>query len=75
MGGGLKRLHAYAEWFNQQGGAWFIVHPRSSFLVDKFPNNRFFIVNQSNFQRALFDCNYLNNIQEYKSNPHRLPRF
>lgn len=61
-GGGLKRLHEYAKWFDQHGGAWFLVHPRCVFLIDKFPGNRFFIVNQLKVERLYNDCGYLKNI-------------
>ena len=62
-GGGFKRLHEYAKWFDQHGGAWFIVHPRCEFLIDKFPSNRFFIINQLNVERLYNDCGYLKNIR------------
>ncbi len=63
-GGGFKRLHAYAEWFDQEGGAWFVVHPSCRSLINKFPNNRFFIVSPSRFQRLFNDCKYLASVQE-----------
>lgn len=64
MGGGFKRLYAYAEWFNRHGGAWFIIHPDCSQLKNKFENNYFFIINQSKLQRLISDTNYLHKIKK-----------
>lgn len=58
-GGGFKRLYAYVKWFNQNGGAWFIVNERCCFLQKEFKENHFFSVNPSKFQRLLNDCHYL----------------
>jgi hypothetical protein len=63
-GGGYKRLYAYANWFNLQGGAYFIVHPSCAFLVNEFPNNNFFIINQKKIQRLINDCSYLKEIMQ-----------
>ena len=62
MGGGIKRLHEYAKWFNENGGACFIVHPRCANLINEFPNNRFFVVTQPRYQRVFNDCGYLGDI-------------
>lgn len=62
-GGGFKRLYAYAEWFNQNGGACFIIHPHCHALINKFSNNRFIIVKQSSIQRLIHDGNYLREIR------------
>lgn len=61
-GGGLKRLIAFSDWFNRNGGAYFIIHPQVSGLVSQFPHNQYFIVRQSNFQRVFNDCAYLQGI-------------
>lgn len=61
-GGGLKRLLEYANWFHENGGAWFIIHPNCSFLCEEFPNNRYFIVNQKRIQRVFNDCSYIPDI-------------
>ena len=45
-GGGFKRLQAFAKWFNQNGGAYFIIHPRCNDLKNEFQNNHFIIANQ-----------------------------
>ena len=58
-GGGLKRLSEYAKWFNENGGAWFIIHPRCERLVEECPANRFFIPAQPRYQRLFADCRYL----------------
>jgi len=58
-GGGYKRLYEYAQWFNSNGGAWFIIHPDCAALATEFPNNRCFVVKPSRLQRLLADCGYL----------------
>lgn len=68
-GGGLKRLQAYAEWFNRHGGASFIVHSHCSYLKELFPNNHFFLVNPSRWQRLLNDCAYLEGLQQEIGTP------
>ncbi len=60
--GGLKRLYAYSEWFNKNGGANFIVHPTCSNFIDLYPNNKYFIVKQSKFSRLFKDSYYLKGI-------------
>jgi hypothetical protein len=60
--GGYKRLRAYATWFNQNGGAWFAIHPRCSDLITEFPHNQFFIVRQSHVRRLYDDWGYLASI-------------
>tara|TARA_X000000950_G_scaffold288532_1_gene405792 strand:+ start:11181 stop:12209 length:1029 start_codon:yes stop_codon:yes gene_type:complete len=68
-GGGLKRLYAYSEWFNGNGGALFIIHPKCNFLKKKFPNNKYFIVFQSHFERVFNDCKYLIKIKKEINKP------
>jgi hypothetical protein len=58
-GGGYKRLYEYANWFNANGGAWFVIHPHCAHLEGTFANNRFFVARQSRFQRLYNDCGYL----------------
>ena len=36
IGGGFKRLHEYAKWFNDHGGAYFIIHPHCENLITEF---------------------------------------
>jgi len=67
--GGYKRLYEYVKWFNKNGGAWFIVHPRCADLTTEFSNNQFFIVKQSRFQRLYSDCQYLETIREEIGQP------
>ena len=38
-GGGLKRLYEYAKWFNENGGSYFIIHPKSQKIVEEFQNH------------------------------------
>lgn len=55
VGGGLKRLHEYARWFDAHGGAWFMVHARCEDLRDQFPRNGFVVVTRSRLARVLDD--------------------
>lgn len=68
-GGGFKRLYAYAKWFNQNGGAWFIIHPLCKSLITEFPNNHFFVVHQSKLQRLFRDCDYLKEVEAETGKP------
>ncbi|MDP1604342.1 MAG: hypothetical protein Q8M03_13885 [Legionella sp.] len=63
-GGGFKRLDAYAKWFNENGGATFIIHPNCHYLQNQYPNNRFILAHQSKLQRLFNDCGYLENIRK-----------
>jgi hypothetical protein len=67
--GGYKRLYEYANWFNRNGGAWFVIHPRCTHLVAEFPNNRFFIAKQSRIERLYNDCAYLKAIEQEIGQP------
>jgi glycosyltransferase involved in cell wall biosynthesis len=62
IGGGLKRLYAYSEWFDKRGGTNFIVHPACSNFIDLYPNNKYFVVKQSSFSRLFKDNSYLKEI-------------
>jgi len=68
-GGGFKRLQAFAKWFNQNGGAYFIIHPRCNDLKNEFQNNHFIIANQSRLHRFFNDCDYLDDIQKEIGKP------
>lgn len=68
-GGGHKRLYEYAKWFNGNGGAWFVVHPRCEYLAKEFPNNHFFVVCQTRWQRLFNDCGYLGAIKQELGQP------
>jgi hypothetical protein len=59
IGGGRKRLDAFAEWFDGHGGATFLVHPACEALRDRFPRNRYVTVRLSRLQRLLGDFGYL----------------
>jgi hypothetical protein len=67
--GGYKRLYEYANWFNDNGGAWFVIHPRCAGLVAEFPINRFFVVSQSRIRRLYDDCAYLDAIRRDVGSP------
>lgn len=68
-GGGYKRLHAYAGWFDKNGGAWFAIHPRCSQLIEEFPANRFFVIAHSPGRRLIDDWSYLNGIVRNTGQP------
>lgn len=68
-GGGLKRLTGFARWFDKNGGAGFIIHPRSQNVAVTFPNNSYFPVAQTKCDRIFHDCKYLKNILEKTGMP------
>jgi glycosyltransferase involved in cell wall biosynthesis len=68
-GGGHKRLFEFARWFDQRGGANFIVHPRCADLSVTFARNRYFIAAQSRWQRLYDDCGYLRDIERQIGTP------
>jgi|KBSSwiS6_1023812.scaffolds.fasta_scaffold00992_4 hypothetical protein len=53
VGGGLKRLFEYARWFDEHGGARFIVHPRCEYLRDEFRRNDYVVARQIAASRIL----------------------
>jgi glycosyltransferase involved in cell wall biosynthesis len=68
-GGGLKRLHEYAKWFDKKGGAWFIIHPKCKLLKKELPNNKYFVVLQNVFERIFKDCDYLYELKKKIEKP------
>jgi len=68
-GGGYKRLYEYARWFNENGGAWFVIHPRCEILISEFPKNKFFLATQPRYSRIFNDCVYLDNIGDEIGQP------
>ncbi len=69
LGGGYKRLWSYAAWFNNNGGAYFIIHPACTSLIEEFPNNHFFVVHQSKLQRIFNDAKYLKYLENKIGKP------
>ena len=61
-GGGLKRLSEYAKWFNNNGGAHFIIHKNCSYLIKRYENNKYHLVHQTKLSRFFNDCAYLKKI-------------
>lgn len=59
IGGGRKRLDAFADWFDGHGGATFLVHPACEGLRERFPRNHYVTVRLSRVQRLLGDFGYL----------------
>jgi len=68
-GGGYKRLYEYARWFDQHGGATFIIHPRCHGLRSEFPANLYIEVSQSTMRRAYDDCGYLRAVRRQTGEP------
>lgn len=68
-GGGYKRLHEYAKWFQGHEGACFVIHPNCAHLVEEFPANRFFVVHQTALQRLFHDGQYLESIEREIGHP------
>lgn len=68
-GAGFKRLYAYVKWFNEIGGAWFIIHSNCESLIKEFPNNHFFPVTQKRYRRIFNDCEYLEAIKKEIGKP------
>lgn len=60
--GGLKRLLAYSSWFNERGGAHFIVNYRLDGIDKQFPANKYFFLRQSRFSRSINYSSQLNNL-------------
>lgn len=61
-GGGLKRLMAYSRWFNEHGGASFLVNYRLDGIDKQFPLNQYFFMQQSSFSRAINYSSQLNKL-------------
>ena len=62
IGGGYKRVYEYVKYFNDNGGANFILHPYCFKLKEQFPLNTYFFVEQTIFDRIFNDGKYLDNI-------------
>ena len=58
-GGGLKRLLAYSEWFNCNGGAQFIVHNAFREHLQHFKNNEITYISETKLERAFNHQLYL----------------
>jgi hypothetical protein len=61
IGGGRKRLDAFAQWFDMRGGATFFIHPACESLRDRFPTNDYITVRVTRFQRLLSDFRHVRN--------------
>lgn len=61
-GGGLKRLLAFSEWFNKNGGANFIVHENLYGKLDNFSFNNYYYINISKFKKLLNNNKYVYDI-------------
>lgn len=52
-GGGLKRLEEFSKWFSTNGGASFLINERSKNIIDKYPNNKYYVPKISPLSRFL----------------------
>jgi hypothetical protein len=62
IGGGYKRLYEYSKYFNNKNGAFFIIHPDCSTLIDEFKNNIYILKKQNYLQRLFLDFRYVDNL-------------
>ena len=58
-GGGLKRLVAFSEWFNNKGGACFIVNSKVEKIMSQYSNNNYFYVDVSRIEKFINNQNYI----------------
>lgn len=61
-GGGLKRLLAYFDWFENNGGANFIVHEKLRSYFAKVSFNKVYFVNVSRFKKFINSQTYVSKI-------------
>lgn len=61
-GGGLKRLMGYSRWFNEKGGASFIVNHRLENIQETFPANKYYFLTQNSFDRVINSSEHLHEI-------------
>jgi len=61
LGGGRKRLFEYSKYFNEHGGAFFIINYKSKDLIALFPQNSYLAVNKNKFQQLTSNTKYLDN--------------
>ena len=65
MGGGLKRLMAFVEWFDRNGGAQFIVNGRLQGNLDNFPHNIYHYVTENKFKKFVSNQDYVDQIIQH----------
>jgi len=53
FGGALKRIHAYLKWFNEHGGACFVLNYRLKGIEKTFPANRYCFLRQHALAKVL----------------------
>ena len=63
-GGGLKRLLAFSDWFNEKGGANFIVHENLKGKLDSFSFNNYHYINISKVKKLFNYRKYIDDILE-----------
>lgn len=63
-GGGLKRLLAFVQWFNKEGGACFIVNSKLKHLFEQDKINSFFYIDTSKFDKFINNLSYVNKVIE-----------
>jgi hypothetical protein len=70
IGGGFKRLFEYAKFFNDSGGAVFLIHPKCHSLELEFPKNKYYFSTQSKLKRLMNDFSNVENILEDLGEPY-----
>lgn len=62
IGGGYKRLYEFVSYFNEKGGANFILHSNCKKLQLEFPNNTYFFIEQTKWDRIFRENHHLKDI-------------
>jgi hypothetical protein len=68
-GGGYKRLHEYARWFNGNGGTAFAIHLHCEGLRREFPANCYLTVSPSHVRRLRDEYSCLEEIRRIIGRP------
>jgi glycosyltransferase involved in cell wall biosynthesis len=67
-GGGLKRLEEFSKWFSTNGGASFLINELSKDIIDKYPNNSYYVPKISLLSRLLNKEDYFDSFQLKEKN-------
>lgn len=59
IGGGLKRLLAFSKWFDENGGAYFIINDKAEQHVGGYSNNYYHCASPGKFNKATNKYYYL----------------
>lgn len=64
FGGALKRILAYLKWFNERGGATFILNYQLQGIENTFPKNRYYFLKKNSISKVF---NYSKKFNQYIS--------